>query len=164
MHSKLKYMNLIDAQRLAKSLMVQHGLTAWNFEFDNAYMRFGVCWHRTRRIGLSRRLVPLNSEEQVKDTILHEIAHALVGIGHGHDRVWQAMCRKIGARPERCCTLAKENTPKLKYSAKCGGCGKVHQKAKMMKNVIRSACRCQSHLPWDAKILLTYVDNKGGSR
>jgi len=157
-------MNLLDAKRLTESLMKQHGLTAWRFEFDNAFRRFGICRHRSKTIGLSKRLTSLNDEATVKDVILHEIAHALVGAGHGHDWTWKAMCVRIGAKPERCCTLAKENTPTLRYSATCGGCGKVHQKAKMMKNIVRSACRCQTNLPWDAKILLTYVDSKGGSR
>ena len=44
----------------------------------------------------------LSSLDQVRDTILHEIAHALVGPGHGHDAVWKRKCREVGARPERC--------------------------------------------------------------
>ena len=38
--------------------------------------------------------------DEVRDTILHEIAHALVGPGHGHDAVWKAKCVEVGAKPE----------------------------------------------------------------
>jgi len=37
------------------------------------------------------------SDELVRDTLLHEIAHALVGTAHGHDEVWKAKCLEIGA-------------------------------------------------------------------
>ena len=47
-------------------------------------------------------LANLNSIEETKDVVLHEIAHALTGRGHGHDAVWKRMCIKVGARPERC--------------------------------------------------------------
>jgi hypothetical protein len=46
--------------------------------------------------------VDRNGAEEIVDTILHEIAHALVGPRHGHDTVWKAKCTDIGARPERC--------------------------------------------------------------
>lgn len=38
----------------------------------------------------------------IRDTILHEIAHALVGPNHCHDLVWKAKCLEIGATPRRC--------------------------------------------------------------
>ena len=40
-------------------------------------------------------------EEDIKDTVLHEIAHAIVGGIHHHDCVWKACCNKIGAEPTR---------------------------------------------------------------
>ena len=64
-----------------------------------------VCRFGKRQIGLSRPLTELHSEEEVRDTILHEIAHALVGPEHGHDRVWRAKARAIGSSGERCVSL-----------------------------------------------------------
>ena len=40
------------------------------------------------------------SKEEIVDTILHEIAHAIVGSKHGHDAVWKAVARRIGL-PQR---------------------------------------------------------------
>ena len=42
-----------------------------------------------------------DNEEAIKDTVLHEIAHAIAGGIHHHDRVWVACCNKIGAKPDR---------------------------------------------------------------
>jgi hypothetical protein len=38
----------------------------------------------------------------VRDTVLHEVAHALAGPQHGHDRVWRSIAVRIGCSGERC--------------------------------------------------------------
>jgi predicted SprT family Zn-dependent metalloprotease len=97
-------MNTQEAHRIALNLMEHHGLIqkGWKFEFDKGRRRFGVCKYRKKLIGLSKQLTELNSLETVKDTILHEIAHALVGIGHGHDHVWKNKAIEIGCNGKRC--------------------------------------------------------------
>jgi predicted SprT family Zn-dependent metalloprotease len=82
--------------------MKRHGLTNWTLAFDKAKTRAGVCRHASREIGLSQPLTRLHADEEVRDTILHEIAHALVGPAHGHDSVWRAKARAIGCTGERC--------------------------------------------------------------
>ena len=52
-----------------------------------------------------------DNEEDIKDTVLHEIAHAIVGCNHHHDYVWRACCNKIGCKPE----LSKSLNKKLEY-------------------------------------------------
>ena len=39
------------------------------------------------------------SEEQLLDTVLHEIAHAIAGHEAGHGLLWKATARRIGATP-----------------------------------------------------------------
>lgn len=154
-------MNLNQVLSLGHSLMKQHGLTSlgWGFELDNAKRRFGVCRYRPQTISISRHLAALNDEAKVKDTILHEIAHALVGPGHGHNHVWKRKCIEIGAKPERCYSSDEVETPKLRYYAICEGCGVEHQRVKRVDPTAgRRACKCQSHLPWDKKKILTYKD------
>ena len=38
----------------------------------------------------------------MKNTLLHEIAHALAGHEHNHDEVWKATARSIGCDGCRC--------------------------------------------------------------
>ena len=45
---------------------------------------------------------PTSTEENVKNTLLHEIAHALAGHEHNHDEVWKATARSIGCDGCRC--------------------------------------------------------------
>ena len=95
-------MDLTEARQLAAGLMARHGLTGWRLVFDNAKTRAGVCRFDRKEIGLSRPLVTLYEVEQVTDTVLHEIAHALAGPRHGHDRVWRTIARRIGCSGRRC--------------------------------------------------------------
>lgn len=95
-------MDLTEARALARSLMAQHGLTGWRFEFDRAKRRAGVCRHGQKVIGLSAPITRLHPEAEVRDTILHEIAHALAGPRAGHGPAWVATARRIGCSGERC--------------------------------------------------------------
>ncbi len=103
-------MDLAEANTLLKTEMQQHQLIerGWIGKFDNAKRRFGVCRYgsKHKEISISQPLTILNPESEVRDTILHEIAHALAweefGENCGHDERWKAICRRIGARPERC--------------------------------------------------------------
>lgn len=95
-------MQLTHAAVLARGLMGRHGLTDWAFEFDNAKTRAGVCRSSRKALGLSRPLTLLHTDDEVRETILHEIAHALVGTEHGHGPVWQAKAREIGCSGARC--------------------------------------------------------------
>ena len=95
--------NLYAARDMARSLIQQHGLSDWRFAFDHARRRFGSCQPTRKLITLSRTLTFLNGEAEVRDTILHEIAHALTP-GDNHGPAWRAACLRIGARPVRCFT------------------------------------------------------------
>ena len=95
-------MYLDDAEAMALRLMRAHGLGDWRFDFDRAKTRAGICKYDLHEIGLSRTLTQLHTEAEVRDTILHEIAHALVGPEHGHGPVWRAKALAIGCSAQRC--------------------------------------------------------------
>ncbi|QRV02282.1 SprT-like domain-containing protein [Arcanobacterium phocisimile] len=89
-------MDIDQARALAQELMAFHGLTGWSFAFDRAKRRAGAAHFDRKQITLSRALTEASDDDAVRDTILHEIAHVLVGPGHGHDRLWQETCVRIG--------------------------------------------------------------------
>lgn len=118
-------MDLHVARTLAIELMKAHGLDGWHFKFDHARRRFGSCTAAQKLITLSRPLTLLNPIDQVRDTILHEIAHGLAP-GDNHGSKWKAMCRKVGAKPERCFTPRQVAVPPLRptqYEIGCLSCG-----------------------------------------
>lgn len=135
-------MNTNDAALLARSLMNQHGLGHWIFEFDRAKRRAGCCKHHSSTITLSYYYAQHNELPEIKDTILHEIAHALVGPRQGHNNVWKACCIKIGAKPIRCYANSVQ-MPKGRWQAKCNSCQKefhFHRRPKYLTQRYCLAC------------------------
>jgi predicted SprT family Zn-dependent metalloprotease len=118
-------MRLEDAEEMAKSLMRQHRLVPkWAFQFDRSKVRFGKCDYMNRIISLSRHLVELNSEGEVRDTILHEIAHAIAPRGSGHGQAWRVVARSIGCNAARC--YGEEVVrPVPRYKGTCPKCRRV---------------------------------------
>lgn len=138
-------MLITEAQRLTLDLMAEHGLVqaGWRFRFDHARRRFGSCRFHDRTITLSRHLVAANETTAVRDTILHEIAHALVARpGHGAD--WKRMAIRVGAKPERC--YSREIVePQPAWALSCPRCGTRWTRHRVRR--IRYACsRCRDVL------------------
>jgi predicted SprT family Zn-dependent metalloprotease len=115
-------MDLAAAQQLAHQLMQQHGLHGWSFRFDHARRRLGACHYTTHTITLSRHLARINSEAVVRDTILHEIAHALTPGGR-HGAAWRARARAIGANPKACADADEVELPAAPFDLVCDRCG-----------------------------------------
>ncbi len=140
-------MEILHAREIALELMEKHGLIAkgWQFKWSYAIYQFGYCLYskfdsdRGGIIGLSQELTHLNGEVDVVDTILHEIAHALVGKGHGHDDVWRTKALEIGCDGKRC----YDNTvitPEYKYKAVCPTCAKEYLRHKKRNKVSCGVC------------------------
>jgi predicted SprT family Zn-dependent metalloprotease len=119
-------MNLIAAQKMAIDKMREHGLleAGWTFEFNNRKRASGLCNFRKQKIFLSEPRTELNDEAFVLNTVLHEIAHALVGSKNGHNIIWQMKAKAIGCNGQRAYRNDDETkTPAGKYRATCPNCG-----------------------------------------
>ena len=114
-------MDITTAATLAETLMAHHGLTetGWTFKMDRALSRLGLCQFGPKVISLGGAYVESAEAAAVRDTVLHEIAHALVGafvltptgsvvrdrqgratkIGHGWQ--WKIKAREIGCSGKR---------------------------------------------------------------
>ena len=128
----------LQVQSLALELMGQHGLRDWTFAFNKRKRALGLCRYATKSIELSIYFVDANTNEEVRDTLLHEIAHALVGHGHGHDDVWKKKCAEVGARPERC---GEAEMPVGRWKASCPGCGQAFSRHRRPQRVRGWFCR-----------------------
>ncbi len=89
--------------KIASKLIEDNGLTRgiyrnfhWTFNWDSDTKRYGACNHSERWIFATKKYVEKHSLMAFENTILHEIAHALVGKGHGHDNVWKEKAIEIG--------------------------------------------------------------------
>lgn len=133
-------MELTEIENLAIQLMQEHSLNDWKFEFDRAKRRNGLCSYKRKTISLSRILNPLRTPEGVKNTILHEIAHALVGWENGHNKIWKAKAIEIGCSGERCSSDTSSIELPGTYNGLCNNCGKKY--TKILKPGPRSCSDC----------------------
>lgn len=146
-------MKLQEAKELALKLMSEHLNDSWRFEFMNSKKAIGQCrqmrYVNAGWIRLSRVLVPVLSEAEVKDTILHEIAHALVGAHHGHDWVWQRKALEIGCNGQRTAKIDVVNQVNYKYKATCPCCGNISGISRKPKRDYWCKCTNRTFRPED---------------
>ena len=81
---------------LANTLLEKHKLDYYKFAFTDNVSFYGLCSHDTIYINYN---YALNSDiEDITQTILHEIAHAIAGIENGHNFYWKAIAQDIGVK------------------------------------------------------------------
>ena len=97
-------MELNVVRMLADKLLDEHGLIekGWRFSFDRAKRRAGSCKFSKKEITIAKAYAEHQEEMEIKNTILHEIAHALVGSQHGHSQIWRKKAKEIGCDASRC--------------------------------------------------------------
>lgn len=144
-------MTINQVLTLATELKNKHAeLLHWRVTFNNRKRAFGVCHHGNEEIQLSSVLIPVMSEESIKETIIHEIAHALTK-GHGHDNVWRRKCIELGGTGNRVggnekfkdgeegrLDFHKANS---KYTLTCPTCGYQSFRNRQLKR----SCSCPNH-------------------
>jgi predicted SprT family Zn-dependent metalloprotease len=142
--------HLAAIAQLAATLMATHGLRGWSFQFDNSTTRAGACQYATRVLSLSFAFASQAPAEEIRETLLHEIAHALVGHAHHHDAVWRATAVEIGSSGHRCHEL-RFSPPR--YIVKCAqGCWVATAERRR-----RGVCckRCRGHV-----VYLPYTEER----
>jgi predicted SprT family Zn-dependent metalloprotease len=127
----------MEAEALALRLMKRHGLSQWGFGLNRSKRNLGLCRYAERRIELSAHFVAQHDEPEIRDVILHEIAHALAGHDAGHGSLWRAICRAIGARPERC---GSAKMPMGRWLATCPGCRRQYDRIRRPPRSRRYMC------------------------
>jgi predicted SprT family Zn-dependent metalloprotease len=118
-------------RELVATEMEWHGLSqqSWRVAYDRGRRRAGKCVHRSKTLSFSRHLIARGSPADMRNTVLHEISHALAGPTHGHDRTWRTIALQIGCDGKRChnielapatwiyaCSSGCWNSPRFKRS------------------------------------------------
>jgi SprT-like family len=132
------------AHDMAVDLMARWGVQDWELRIGHGKDQAGSyrfrCVPGTRvwdgnpgKLILSGPLMSLWTEEQQRDTILHEIAHILCPDDY-HGPMWRAQCRRIGAKPVRCWGEdGEKRVPPTVWAGECPG-GHQHRQRVSRKN------------------------------
>lgn len=159
-------MRLSDAEAIARAEMKRWGIAGEvSFGFDNAVRRMG-CYHiKKKRITLSRPITLLNDEERVKNTILHEIAHALAEKerpSSGHNYFWKIKARMVGCDAERTCGSDQVVAPPSRGVMVCLSCNMqspvYRRPAKPVKKACRHCCNKYAGGRYNEKYALQYME------
>ena len=103
------------------------GLTDWELRFSNQKRNLGYCRPRKKVISISKSFMESNPFPIIKDTLLHEIAHALHFLETGktnHSNGWKRFALKVGCEPKRCAETNGLNMPEGNYVGICPVCKK----------------------------------------
>lgn len=124
--------------------MEKHGLLAqaWDFQISKTSHIIADCNDLDDVIRMSRMHLELGNEYEVKQVILHEIAHALVGTAHGHNQRWKSKAWEIGViNPSSAFTTSY--TIPHKIEIKCGVCSQVLSRRQRRMSAARlNTCHC----------------------
>ena len=134
------------ALKKCHKLLCKHGLNDWSACLDDSISRAGACKYSARQISLARLFIRKASEQEIRDTILHEIAHALAGIEHHHDAVWRKIAKEIGCTAQRCHDIVFSPP---RWIVQCpNGCF-ANTRNRRIRGVICKKCRQPpTFIPW----------------
>lgn len=132
--SKNEVIFIFDTFRVALENKIIHEyyyLThGWTLEFNNSKSCAGLCIEKGQRIVLSMQFINSlkTTIQDVMETILHELAHAIAGVYNMHNNTWKTIAMKIGSTGEEFCDIFA--TYKFKLECPMGCCHYRHQLVK----------------------------------
>lgn len=147
-------MNRADILSLARQELNKHNLRMWQVKFIKSKSFAGQCttrkWdtnpsHSFGLIELSTDYMDVFSDEDIRETILHEIAHALNNPrSKAHGPEWKAIALSIGSNGNRCVRKDAERPP-AKYRGVCpnGHESRAHRLTRSAKHN-RSCGQCDT--------------------
>jgi predicted SprT family Zn-dependent metalloprotease len=152
------HVDLEDAETMAWLLIAEHLDTRWSFKWDNAKTRLGACHHRNSTITLSKHFAALNGEAETRDTVLHEIAHALTP-GAAHGPRWKKTAVRIGARPTARADGGSLAKPDPTWVAECPRCDVLVWRYRRSRTPVACARCCKRHNGgrFDPRFILTWA-------
>lgn len=128
-------------QDFGNELLAEHGLTevGWVFSINRRKRAVGLCSYRDKTIYLSEHFLESDPDE-IANTLLHEVAHALVGPRHHHNHVWRKMARSIGCTGDRCASNVV-STAEYNYTISCSSCGWENGRFRITAGLRRHVCK-----------------------
>lgn len=112
-------MKAIEAVDLTYRKLEEQGLRGWTVRLSKAKGSLGHCEHSNKTIALSRHWLAVLDDEEIINTIIHEVAHAIAGYKAGHGPEWRRICLGMGGSATR--TGGEGFKVESKYVGKCPG-------------------------------------------
>jgi hypothetical protein len=95
-YDKVTKIKLLEVLFLINNLLLKYNLRDTRVEFREHHGALGKCVNNGEIISIQINHAINDDMNEIKNTILHEIAHALVGNEYGHNIVWQNKAKELG--------------------------------------------------------------------
>jgi predicted SprT family Zn-dependent metalloprotease len=95
-----------EVEKMFESLSKKYNLAGYSFMFDRAKSRRGRHIGIKKLITMSKYNIQHRSYEATKNTLLHEVAHAIAYMKYGrsqkHNSIWRDIAVSIGCDGKTC--------------------------------------------------------------
>ena len=145
-----------EASQALRDELNKNGLTDWSIRLNqNVESRFlGLCSYKDKCIILSAHHVDIHPDPDVINTIKHEVAHAIVGAGHGHDEVWASKAREVGCDNTMPCSNLSLS-PDIIDAIRSGASVEVTFDEQVIRTPKYNITRLQDKCPYCGKVAVT---------
>lgn len=114
-------LKLRKAMLKSADLLIENGLSDWTLKINNKRSALAETYFSRKTIMFSKHFMLAADKDQLIGVTLHEVAHALLGPGHGHNREFKKLCEKIS--PNADYAVRSVDVPIRKYLVECKKCG-----------------------------------------
>lgn len=111
----------------------------------------GLCSYKDKCIILNAHHLDIHPDPDVKDTILHELAHALVGPFHGHNEIWKAKAKELGCTELSACS-SLSLSPEIIDAIRSGATVEVSYEEEIIRRPKYQITRLQDKCPFCGKV------------
>ena len=144
-----------EAAQFARDELNRHNLSTWGVRInpagDSPFL--GLCSYKDRCIILSGYHIDMHPTDSVKNTIRHEIAHALTP-GQAHNDVWRDKAREIGCDNTSPCSNLSLNSDVID-AIRSGATVEVTFEEEIIRHPRYKITRLQDKCPHCGKIAKT---------
>lgn len=119
-----------------------YGLGNYTIRLDKTRRRVACYYHSRKLFSYSRYFIIASTEDQLVDTVLHEIAHALVVPGSGHNKVWSDTYKRIGGGKNGSKALNNIDMSIERYKLFCPGCNSEYY---VNRNIYKRCGKCMKN-------------------
>lgn len=112
-----------QAKARGRALLDLAGLKDWKIGTFFAYHKLATTNHFSKLITYNERFIERATEEEFDQVTIHEIAHALIGMGHGHGEKFVKTCERLF--PSKAITTSDLDVDIFKYYLVCPTCKSI---------------------------------------
>lgn len=125
----------------AQEFVLKCGLTNWTVKLNNAKRSLWLCDETKKELRFSKFFIENNSDIEIKETLIHEVAHALAWNDKKHWPKWIQMAKLLGLKnPEQFNRTAVQ--AEWKYLMICPWCDAKHYFYKKPKKNWKACYEC----------------------